>query len=1583
MKNIINKKRTNILRSLSVLICVLTLIAGIYISYNTMLADEEIANVETIEYNSSRVSDRFADFKQLFLSDLVPIEKKIGYGQLVNDADMSGNPVVMIIEGNYFSFKKSVFAHATSTLVYDISEYDEYNYFTSFIGLNKTSSGGNGVIFHFYTSEDGKNWEEAIDPVAKLPRTEASFVEIPLENVNYLKLVVDSNGGNGQDHSVFADAKLVNEVNGNFILDSVEDLDKEIDNIYNGQTSVEGELEHVVLKRELVKRVGKYTINSFFNESEENEAALAWLLEDKSVLNYYILGGTPDGNSYYNSLTQLSRLYKAYKNDFKIQETTEYGTVLGDMYTRMAIALSLTHSQRVGLWMQSGEESNRSDAVDRYQIFKDLHKNGKFKATETMNMTKWFEQYNVENMRFVMNSNIDDESILWLNEYVQSKIDAEPGRAWSYLTPHPYMAYVWPNYSNPIFYDDDNYDYFNELFAVNGKKLYDYGITRGTNDHKVYKQWMNFRNKFGTGAVCGGISKSGAVIRATHGIAATVIGQPGHAALLFYTADAEGNGYWRLDNDVSGWTLSEKGERMLLGWGNGTYAKGSYQVVYMALAQEVLNDYENFEKAEKLIMLARSFSDNPNKQEELLRKAIEIQPINIDAWLDLITLYNNSDNKSENDYYDLAEEIAEDLKYFPLPMYNLTNLIKPKMTSVENTYKFTLLQTRILNLAKSTPNNTANSYTVYQPDITRLEANYLLGRLDSTIATFSFDGVDANKIVLSDRFKNSGIRWDYSLDGKNTWNEVSFTSEEEHKLELTREQIESITAENDIYVHIVGVNYEEKNLYKIDITEGTLPTELFANDLENRIVGVNLNTEWRYSENDSWVSYGNSSPNLTGDKKVQVRQPATGTRLASAPSPIYTFTEDNQPDTRKYIPVSHLTIHAVSTEATSQGGAAIKAIDANYNTRWHSAWNGSDTQRYIVIKLDRSVTLSAVEFVPAGGGNGKIYDGTVYGSLDGENWEVLSSMKNLKYTNQANTIADAIANTKSFEIEDPKEVQYVKIVADRSNANWFAARAFNLYQDITQNPHPTAGVAYSTTELTNGKVVARLVNPSRAITITNNGGSDTYTFSENGEFTFEFVDEYGIEGSATAKVDWIDKDLPDANIDYEIDSNNKISISLDDISEDVYLLDEHDKQINFIKVKDKKVTSVSYLNSAGEVTKTVYVDENGCITKIAYVNTNENIPSVATYVTIMTDGAVSEEEYFDDRGNPVEVSDADREALKGLQQPMTDPLEYTFEESGSHEFKLQDKADNITFKSVKVDYEENTNKIYSSDISYDITHLTNKEVIASIKAYVFKNGQKEDANIITGDETHTFDKNGNFTFKYKDKGDSDDEAREHSAKVTWIDKVAPTAQIKYTTRENGEIVATLTNESEKIIITNNGFSREYVFKKNGEFTFVFEDEAGNVGKATAIVDSIKEEEPEKPDEPEKPTDPVDPVEPDVPVGPSNPDDPVSPTDPSTPSKPSKPVIPFNPSKPNNKPNTDNSGVVEGETDTDNKPSTDNPTKPNDETSTKPSDKDEDREEDKTVDEKKKENHNIIIMVLVLIVIILAGVTAGVYYEYRR
>ncbi len=478
---------------------------------------------------------------------------------------------------------------------------------------------------------------------------------------------------------------------------------------------------------------------------------------------------------------------------------------------------------------------------------------------------------------------------------------------------------------------------------------------------------------------------------------------------------------------------------------------------------------------------------------------------------------------------------------------------------------------------------------------------------------------------------------------------------------------------------------------------------------------------------------------------------------------------------------------------------------------------------------------------------GKIYDGTIYGSMNGEDWEILKQETNLRYTNAADTIEQAKENTKSFEIEEPKQVKFVKIKADRSNANWFAARAFNLYQDTTSDPRPTAGVAYSTTESTNGIVVARLINPSKEITITSEGG-DTHIFTENGEFTFTFVDKEGNQGTATAKVTWIDKDGPTADVKYKLDAEKKLLILLDDISEDVYLLDSNNNKTNYIEVNDnKKVTNISYLDSNGNVYKVVDIDEEGNITKVTYKNTTNEVNEVSSYVTTLENGTVTGEEYFDEHGTPIlDLEDGEKETLRRLQQTTSNPLEYIFAESGDYEFKILDKANNIAYKSIKVDYIDNDTKILASDITYDITKSTCKDVIATIKPYIIDTDGSENKNVVMVDKAgnsidtynHTFIENGQFVFYYKDVLDTENwEIKSHIARVTWIDKDAPTAKIKYSTQSStkGPVTATLVDESEEIIITNNGTMREYIFTENGEFTFEFEDKAGNKGTATAKV----------------------------------------------------------------------------------------------------------------------------------------------------
>ena len=91
-----------------------------------------------------------------------------------------------------------------------------------------------------------------------------------------------------------------------------------------------------------------------------------------------------------------------------------------------------------------------------------------------------------------------------------------------------------------------------------------------------------------------------------------------------------------------------------------------------------------------------------------------------------------------------------------------------------------------------------------------------------------------------------------------------------------------------------------------------------------------------------------------------------------------------------------------------------------------------------------------------------------------------------------------------------------------------------------------ATINYSTTESTTDPVIATVTFNKEGINITNNEGKNTYEFTENGEFTFEYVDEAGRIGSITAKVDWIKKKEvvgQDGEWKYFVNSDNTIQLT--------------------------------------------------------------------------------------------------------------------------------------------------------------------------------------------------------------------------------------------------------------------------------------------------------------------------------------------------------------------------------------------------------------------------------------------------------
>jgi len=211
--------------------------------------------------------------------------------------------------------------------VYDLTNYSQYRYFTAYVGLNTTSTRGDGVKFDILTSADGSTWESKMEngPLDKLHGQNASFVKIDIRGAKYLKLVANQKTGNASDHSVYADAKLIidgyDESNGLKSIDEYDEMLKKFD----GQDIKENEeYELILLQREFVSRAGEYAIKRFMNEDEANKETIEWLFSDVENIRYYILGGTPSG-SYYNSLKQLSRLVKAYRSDFDIDVPLKSG----------------------------------------------------------------------------------------------------------------------------------------------------------------------------------------------------------------------------------------------------------------------------------------------------------------------------------------------------------------------------------------------------------------------------------------------------------------------------------------------------------------------------------------------------------------------------------------------------------------------------------------------------------------------------------------------------------------------------------------------------------------------------------------------------------------------------------------------------------------------------------------------------------------------------------------------------------------------------------------------------------------------------------------------------------------------------------------------------------------------------------------------------------------------------------------------------------------------------------------------------------------------------------------------------------
>ena len=180
-------------------------------------------------------------------------------------------------------------------------------------------------------------------------------------------------------------------------------------------------------------------------------------------------------------------------------------------------------------------------------------------------------------------------------------------------------------------------------------------------------------------------------------------------------------------------------------------------------------------------------------------------------------------------------------------------------------------------------------------------------------------------------------------------------------------------------------------------------------------------------------------------------------------------------------------------------------------------------------------------------------------------------------------------------------------------------------------------------------------------------------------------------------------------------------------------------------------------------------------------------------------------------------------------------IEYTFSENGTFTFEFRDEDGNVGSETAAVEWIDKEAII--GTVVYEIPTLTNQDVTASITF------NKENVTVTNNDGNidYTFSENGTFTFEFEDAAGNTGTAL---ASVDWIDKEEVIGTISYDvkTLTNQNVTASITFNKENVEVTNNQGKTNYVFSRNGTFTFEFRDGAGNTGTAIASVDWIQNSE---------------------------------------------------------------------------------------------------------------------------------------------
>ena len=541
-----------------------------------------------------------------YLEDIPFVQApKVGWGSYKVDQTLDGKKIKLKINGQEHEFAKGITAHADACLIYDLSKIKS-NVFETYLGIDDTKTGE--VEFRIYLDD------ELYYASGKVNRNNTQHILMNIAGKKQLKIIVDSLGYNGSDHSILADPKF-------YFLDlkdkKIPDLANENPGFsYNKINDAPYNLNFE--QYYFLKRMGKARLFSYMMTDKSNIKYLNWLFNNLSLLHSYNTASLPRGG---NQIGFLKVFKELLDHDPDLKSDSEKQKIA------MAVALEYANGN-INFWANS---NLKSDPIKRYDIYSTLNNTpGALRPI--------FKTLSVELLRHVVNAEISDEDIIWIRDKIKRE--------------NPQLLFNNDELSNATY----------KYIAYNPFNKYGDDVQKGG----FYGDNPTLEKVVELGGVCGSVSKFDVVVLKSFGVPANVIGQPGHAAVTYMRDD----GSWTRRNEIYSWGRSQGGTATLLAGGSS-----GYNTTYNILASDILKDKDNYQQALKYYEFYKNVQPGLLKN-SLAEKIITLVPCFVPVYRDQINELKDNRSATAKDYYELSKKILSTFKNYPKVMFDLLSPLK-------------------------------------------------------------------------------------------------------------------------------------------------------------------------------------------------------------------------------------------------------------------------------------------------------------------------------------------------------------------------------------------------------------------------------------------------------------------------------------------------------------------------------------------------------------------------------------------------------------------------------------------------------------------------------------------------------------------------------------------------------------------------------------------------------------------------------------------------------------------------------------------------------------------------------------------